>query len=265
MKLAALAMVLFVLPQDEKITLKFAPKQGDKVTRTAKSELKMVTEFEVRGMVQEIEFEHRTTEKLVTEYAAVAEGKVERKVYDFKESYEEKKAPPNPEQWDRTDKPVHGRKISVSVKDGKTVHEGAEGLPEKELKKIPLEERAARIFPKHPVAVGDSWEVKDEDVREFLESDAEIKSAKLKLKLSAIKEIEKRRCAVLTAALEMEGRGPQEVGLTVKLEGELVVWIERGYVLDFKGKGKVTMKGTNDQFAMSGEGTLSMEQSSKVE
>jgi len=51
----------------------------------------------------------------------------------------------------------------------------------------------------------------------------------------------------------------------VKLDADLVIWIERGYVLSMKGKGKVTMKGGNDQFTMNGEGPITVDIVQKVD
>jgi len=132
---------------------------------------------------------------------------------------------------------MHGRKITLSMKDGMLLREGADGLEEKQLKKLELADRTGLIFPKTPVAPGDSWVVEGEEVRRFLASDGDLKEAKIKVTLLEVKEIDGRRCAVLNALIELIG----------------------------KAKGTVAMKSENAQFKMSGEGPMILERTMKVE
>src|SRR6266850_2824108 len=259
MKLLALAIALFLVPQDEKITLKFNPKKGDKLIGTQKMELQLKIKTEIGDKIQEIEFEQRGSTKVVREFAEVADGQVTKMVFDCTESYEEKRQPPAMLEWTRTDDPLHGRKVTISIKDGQVVREGADGLAEKDLRKLDLKSPSSFIFPKQPVAVGDSWEVKGDAIRELLAAGEEIKEGKIKLKLTAVKEIDKRRCAVLSAALEATGKAEGEVEFTVKADLEVVIWIERGYMLSAKGRGKVNLKGENEQMSMTGEGPITIE------
>jgi hypothetical protein len=264
MKLLALAILLFLVPQDEKITLKFNPRKGDKLVKTQKLDLQLKFTIAMGDQEQEMEFEQRGNIKRTTEYAEVEDGKVTRLVIDCAEDYEEKKEPPTME-WRRTDKAMHGRKVTLFTKDGQLVREGADGLGEKDLKGLTLNNVEGRFFPDKPVAVGDTWEIKGDAVRDFLGSSEEIKDASLKSKLTSIKEIDKRRCAVINATLEMSGKAPNEIGFTGKMDVEIVVWIERGYLLSAKGKGKMTLKGENDQFSMSGEGPITIETTNKID
>lgn len=264
MKLLALALVLFLVPQDEKITLKFNPRKGDKLTGTSKMELQLKLSVEMGEQAQDMEFEQRGGSKKTIEYAEVENGKVTRMVIDTAEDYEEKKQPPTME-WNRTDNPMNGRKVTIFMKDGELVREGTDGLKEKDLKKLDLSQGEAKFFPDKPVAVGDSWEVKGDAVRDFINARDEIKEASLKVKLKEVKEIDKRRCAVMSSVLEMSGKGENEVAFSGKMDVEIVVWIERGYLLSAKGKGKVTLKGDGEQFKVSGEGPMTIETTVKVE
>src|SRR5688572_3421693 len=135
MKILALVVALFLLPQEGKIALKFNPKKGDKLNRTQKMEMQIKIKIEAGGGEQEMEVEHRGTEKTVIEYADVADGKPTKIVTDYVENYEESKSPPTME-WTRKDDELHGRKITVSMKDGKLVREGVVGLKEKQLEKL---------------------------------------------------------------------------------------------------------------------------------
>jgi hypothetical protein len=265
MKFLALALALFLVPQDEKITLKFSPKKGDKLTQSHKFEVQLKLKIEQGDEVHEIDFEQRGTTKTVREYADVADGKLTKLVLDCTESFKEVKQVPMQPDWNRTDEAMHGRKVTISLKDGQVVREGADGLSEKELKKLDLKTVEMGLLPKDPLAVGESWEVTGEGVRQFLDIEQEVKNAKLKLKLVSVKEIDKRRCAVLTGSLEASGTAENEVEFKITLDCDLVVWIERGYLLSVKGKGKVTLKGGGDQFSMSGDGTATLDVTNKVE
>src|SRR5688572_8833346 len=203
MKFLALALALFLIPQEEKVTFKFAPKQGDKVKRNRSIEFNLNIEVEAGDEIHEVKMDQKQVEKSTIEYAAVEDGKVTRKVFEFTENYEEKKQPPMMPDWQRTDRALHGRKVTAFLKDGQLAHEGGDGLAEKELAKLQLTDVMTAAFPKDPVAIGGGWELKDEDVRKFLEADQKVKKASLKFKLTAVKEIDKRKCAVLQSTLEL--------------------------------------------------------------
>lgn len=265
MRMLALAVVLLFAAQDEKVTLKFNPTKGDKFTKTEKMELQLKISVDAGGQTHELEIEQRATRKRTLEFGDVAEGQVTRLIVDCTEDFGEKKEPPTME-WTRTDNAMHGRKVTISTKDGQLVREGAEGLKESDLKKLDLKNSESSLFPTKPVAVGEEWEIKGEAAREFFGSDeGDIKDATIKLKVSSIKEIDKRRCAMLKGTLEAKGKGPEGADFTAKMDVEAVVWIERGYTLSAKGKGKVTLKNENDQYTMSGDGPITFEMTRKVE
>jgi hypothetical protein len=265
MRMFALAVVLLLAAQDEKVTLKFNPKKGDKFTKTEKMELQLKSSVDAGGQTQELEIEQRATRKRALEFGEVAEGQVTRLIVDCAEDLEEKKEPPTME-WSRTDNAMHGRKVTISTKDGQLVREGAEGLKEDDPKKLDLKSSESSLFPTRPVAIGEEWEVKGEAAREFFGSDeGEIKEATIKMKVSSIKEIDKRRCAMLKGTLEAKGKGAEGAEFAAKMEVEAVAWIERGYVLSAKGKGKITVKAEGDQYTMSGDGPITFEMTNKLE
>jgi hypothetical protein len=265
MRILAIALALLLARQDEKFTFKFAPKQGDKITRTKNVEFNMAIDVEAGGQTQSVEIEQRESAKLIVEYAGVEDGKVTKRVVDCVEAFEEKKQPPMME-WERTDKPLHGRKVTVTSKPGeKPVYEGADGLTESNLTKLREEDQMHRIFPTKPVAVGDTWELKDDEVKEFLETDQKLKKATLKAKFDSVKEIDKRRCAILKVTIDLTSTAPNDAEVGAKIEGDAIIWIERGMILEFKGKGKITLKGDSDEMSMTGEGKITLDFTSKVE
>src|SRR5258706_4489036 len=230
MPLLLLAFALALVPSQDKITLKFKPKEGDKLVKSERTEMSVQAKVVAGEQEQELQFEQKDSQKMTMEFAEVANGAVARSVLVWQTHLEEKKGPPTGE-WIKKEMPLQGRTITLSMKDGLLVRDGADGLDEKLIKKLDLADRSSRLFPKTPVAPGDTWEVEGEDVRKFLAADNDLKDAKVKVKLLEVKEIDGRRCAVLNTAMELAGKGKGEVDLTIKLDAEVIIWIERGYTL----------------------------------
>ena len=274
MKLLSLAVVLALsfapasakatAGGQDKITLKFNPKQGDKFVKTDLTEMSIKSKVVAQGQEQELQIDQKQTQKSKLEYVEVTGGAVTKAVLVCEEDLEERKGPPS-NQWDKKERSMHGRKVTMSMKDGALVREGAEGLDEKQLKKLDLFDRTSLIYPKTPVGPGDSWEVQGEDVRRFLGADGDLREAKIKLTLVEVKDIDGKRCAVLKAVLELVGKAKGDVDIATKLDADVIVWIERGYALSVKGKGIVTMKAENAQFSMKGEGPMTLEKTLKLE
>ncbi len=264
MKMIALALLLALVPLQDKVTLKFNPKKGDKLAKIERNEMSIKAKVTAGDQEQEIEFGQRDLQDAAWEYLEVADGAVTKSQIDCKEHSEEKKGPPTL-QWEKKQKPLHGRKVTLSLVDGKLVREGAEGLDEKTLRKLELADKSTYLFPKTPVAPGDTWEVTEEDARKFFAKDDDLREIKIKGKLLAVKEIEGRRCAVMNVVMDLRGKAPNGIDLAILLDAECVVWLERGYTLSVKGKGTVTMKAENPQFKMLGEGPVTLDIAVKVE
>lgn len=264
MKLLSIALLaLLAVPQD-KITFKFNPQKGDKLVKTEKTEMSIKAKVVAGDQEQAIEFEQKGSEKSTSEILEVAGGQVTKAVLTVQEDVEQKKGPPTGE-WEKVEKPLHGKKITLSMVDGKIVREGVEGLEAKVVNKLNLTDKTIHIFPKTPVGPGDSWEVKGDDVREFIGGDEDLKDGKIKVKFDSVKEIEGKRCAILKSAIEITGKAPGEIDMVIKLDADVVVWLDRGYALSVKGKGTLTMKAENAQFKLSGEGPMTLDIVTKVE
>jgi len=260
----AVALALALAPAQDKVTLKFAPKKGDKITKVEKSEMTIKAQITAGEQNQTLDFGQRENQVSTLELLDVAGGAVTKAVFTCKEDIEEKKGPQAPD-WEKTEKALHGKKITLSMTDGKLVREGADGLDAKVLKKIDLTDRTSRIFPKTPVGPGDAWEIGSDDVRAFLGSDDDFKDGKIKVTFLSVKDVDGRSCAILSAVMDLSGKAENDVALTVKLEAQVVVWIERGYALSVKGKGTIAMNASNDQFKMKGEGPMSLDITTTVE
>jgi hypothetical protein len=264
MKMLSVALLLALLPAQEKITLKFNPKKGDKLSRAEKVEMSIKAKVTLGEQEQEVTMDQKESQKATLELSDVAAGAVTRMVMTCSEHVEERKGPPN-QEWVKKEKGLHGRTITMTRKDGKIEREGADGLDDKTLAKLDLDDRTSRIFPKDPVAPGDTWELQGDDVRKFLGADNDLQQASIKVKLLSVKEIEGKKCAILNALMDLGGKAPGNVDLTMKLDAEVVVWIERGYALSVKAKGNIDMKADNPQFKMKGEGPMTLEILTKVE
>lgn len=264
MKLISAMLLLLVLTPQDKITLKFNPKKGDKLVRSEKMEMTITAKVTVGEQEQDVNMEQRETQKVNFEIGEVADGAVTRMVLAWSEHVEERKGPPNNE-WVKRPKALNGKTITLTRKDGKIEREGADGLDDKTLAKLDLEDRTSRLFPKGPVGPGDTWDLQGDDVRRFLGADNDLQQASVKMKLLSIKEIDGRKCAVLNALMDLGGKAPGNVDLSMKIDTEIVVWIERGYALSIKGKGDIEMKADNPQFKMKGSGPMTLDITSKPE
>jgi len=273
MKHLALALLVALLPpldlardkQEEKIALKFNPRKGDKLATAQKTEMSIKAKVTVASeQEQAVEMEQKETQKTTSEITEVADGAVTRMVLVVKEHLVEKKSPQT-QQASKKEKPLHGKTITLTLKDGKVERTGAEDVDEATLDRLDLNDRTSHIFPKGPVGVGDRWEAQGEQVRKFLAADQDLQTGNVKVQLLEVKTIDGRRCAVLNAVLGVAGKASGGTDLTIKLDCEIVVWIDRGYTLSVKGKGEIEMKTENDQYKMKGQGTVFLEILTRIE
>ena len=264
MKLLSLALLMALVPVQDKITFKSSPRKGDKISKTEKNEMFIKTKVTAGEKEQEIEFAQRGSQQSTTEILDVVDGAVTKSLFRCTEQIEEKKGPPTM-QWEKKEKALQGRTITTSLLDGKLVREGADGIPDKALRKVELSDKSALLFPKGPVAIGDSWDVPPADALKFFSADDDLREVKIKVKLLEVKDIDGRRCAVLNNLMEMSGKTGNGIDTMIKLDAESVIWLERGYTLSVKGKGTVTMKAENERFKMDGGGPVAMEIAVKVE
>jgi len=258
MKLAALILAPILLapcPQ-EKITLKSSPKAGDKLSSVEKMTMKFDLTVAAGGQTQKLSMEQKGSQKKTMEIQEVDGEKATKVFYHFEEDIEEKKEP-GQQELSRREKPLHGRKVTVRLKDGKTVCEGADDVPEEAKKPLRLEDSFAKTFPDRPIAVGETWDVTGDALKSLFE-DQKL-DGKFKAKLAEVKDFEGRRSAFLDVQIDMKGPGEAGAAITIVLKGTVVVWIERGYTLQAKLQGTMSMQAKNDQFEMSGEGPMTVD------
>lgn len=256
MRILSLAPALLLLasaPQ-EKLTLKWQPKAGDKMTSNRKLEMKADVTVSVGGQTQKVTQEHRETERKHVEFVDVKGNDVTKASFHVESSFIEMK-PPGSDDFNRSEKPLHGQKATALLKDGKLVFEGlGEGQEEEAKKELELEDDFSKSFPPKPVAIGESWEVTGEKLKDMFDN-AKL-DGKLTLKLAEVKEYQGRRCAFLDASMDLKGKDEGGLDMSLKLKGSIIVWIERGYTLQAKMDGTVTMSGKTDEVEFSGEGPM---------
>lgn len=269
--LAALALTLlaptFAVPapssalrapagKQDKVELKFQPQKGDKVTMVKKMTMSIKAKVKAGDQDQELEFGQRGFDKKIREVLDVKDGKIVKGSIHVVEDYEEAREPGS-EEFKRKDNPLHGKKITVTMKDGQPVFEGIEDPDAKMKKALRLDDEFSRTFPRKPVGVGESWTVSGKELQDVLED--EKADGKMTFKLTEVKDVDKRKCAVLDAAFEITGKTEEGIELTMKLTGEIVVRLDRGYTVTARMKGTVSMHLKNEQMEMTGDGPMTME------
>lgn len=251
----ALLIVVALLAQD-KVLLQYQPKVGDKLAVEEKMDAKIHLVVNSGGQKVELDVAQRETKKTVMDCQAVDGGQITKAAYKVEECYEEKKQP-GATEFEKEQKPAHGKTIVAERKDGKVTHTGADGLSEKDLRDYSLDDSFALGFPKAAVGVGESWDVPQETLRKMFHDPTA--DGKLSFTLKELKTIDGRKCAVLEAALKMKGQAEEGVEMTMDLKGPVVVWIERGYTLSAKLDGNMTLSGATGDAKMDGKGPMSVE------
>jgi hypothetical protein len=238
------------LAQD-KVELRFTPRAGDVLTLEAK--ISGSVKAKVDG--QDIDLSFRNSNKSHSTHLEVEGGKTVKKEIHIESDIEEQKGP-GAEEFTANPQPLHGKKITITLKEGKPVIEGADDVDEKQRKKLRLEEEMAYLLPKKAVGVGDSWEVTGDDLKAAMGHDEALGEGKISFTVKEIKEIDKRRCLVATATWDLSGTAEEGFKVFIKLEGEEIFWIERGVALSFKGTGTVKVSVPDSGFEGSGPVTV---------
>jgi hypothetical protein len=240
------------------VSLKSDPRKGDAIETASLFTMKMAIDVGEGAEKQTVEMQSKSTEKRTLHILEAADGKATKVLYDCREEIEEEKQP-GAEDWTRKEQPLHGRKVTVFMRDGALAYEGADELDPSQLKDLTLDDKNAHLFPKKPVAVGDRWDVSDEDAKAFIQADP-FDKARISMKLLEVKELDGHRCAVLGAKLELSGKDESDSNIVVKLEGKMVVRIDRGYLMSLSARGTMTITGNGYK----GEGPVTLEMTAKV-
>ncbi len=224
--LAALKRVREATRPKEPVELRFKPRVGDVLTSKARVDS---TTRSPRGPTGRSE--RQTT---VSTFLLVSNGKLVKKKVEVLEQVSEQKGE------GPVTSALQGRTLTVSMKDGRVHVEGADDVEERLVKMIKMDEDYVNWLPRQPVAVGDSWQI---DAGAFFNNvflrfaAADANKSAVTLTLREIREIDGRRCAVISETMDLKSKL-----LEIQGEGEMIVWIERGYVLSNKAQGVVKVR-----------------------
>lgn len=260
--LAALALCLFPPPAQEKITLKSQPRAGDRISSVEKMTMRIDISILAGGQTQKMAAEQKGSQKKTMEILEVQGDKVTRASFHFEEDVEEKRDPGR-DGMVRREKPLHGRKVTVRIEDGKAAYDPEEGLDAEAKNALRLEDNFAKTFPARPIAVGETWDVTGEALKSMFQDPK--MDGKLTARLAEVKDFQGRRSAFLDVRIDMKGEAEGGVTVTVALKGSVIVWIERGYTLQAKLEGTTSLAARNDQYEMKGEGPMTVDVQSTVD
>jgi hypothetical protein len=246
-------LLLVRQPQAEKVDIQFRPVQGDKL----ESHSTWTNTFRGKLGDEPIDTSSRGAQRLVSEYKSVDKGALVRKAVQVVDSYMEQQDV-RTHKYVRQDDAIHGRKVTVELKDGKEVRTGVDGVPEHEAKTISLVDPLTRLFPSGPKSVGDSWEISGEGLK-LIFAGGDFTEGSIVVSLRDVKAVDGRKCAYLATHYNVKGVAG---GITreLTLKGTLTVWIDRGYILAMSQSGRMTTTDAkpesghpNGQAAITGE------------
>jgi hypothetical protein len=241
--------------RQEKVKLEVRSVQGEKYLHESRESNQGDLVVSVAGM----EIPQQTKESEVRRYrdeVLAVDGILPSQVRrETKEWFEEKLAPGAAEP-EKIVKALQGKTITLKRDGAKTVYEGADGLPEAELKKNRLRpESIFKALPKEAVAVGHDWTVDEKMLLEDFAENADgqeglkILKASGKGKLEKIEEHKGKRCAVVLYTLEASGHLAAQEAIKVDLTMSARLWIsvDAGRPLSLRGEGLGKIAGEIEQ------------------
>lgn len=239
-----MATILCVLAaaaaMQERVTLKHQPKAGDSITLNATFTMSV----KVTQDGKELDYKAVNNRLATTEIAEVADGRTTKKIVEILSDTDEHCAEGRTE---KRENPLHGRKVTALRKNGKWTFECNDKVDAEALKKAGDEEKYTHLLPGREVAVGESWTLSGDKLKEAWGDGLE---GEMKMTLKELKDVDGKRCAVV--AVKWDVRSPKEADGTeksVKFEGELIATVDRGYVLSLMGSGPIVIKNGEKQVA----------------
>lgn len=249
-----LLLALLQDPSAPKIELKVRPVEGDVL------EVSDSWTHTFRGTLGEerMYLSTRGGRRLVVEMARVEGGKLTGKNVQVNDAYVEQQDVATG-KYIRKDDAIHGRKATITLKNGREERTGLEGVSEPEQKTLTLEDPLTRLFPAAAVRVGESWELAGDDLKKFFPA-GDFTEGRIVVTLRDVKEIDGKKCALLATNYDVSGKSADGVTRELRLLGTLTVWVDRGYVLAMTQTGRLKTSGAdpktnqpNGEAAVTGE------------
>lgn len=262
MNALAAALLLVLAAQEEKLTIKDTFQKGDKVVRRIESNLKAQLYVQEGNMEGRSELLMKFLDHRTLHIRDVADGKPTKVTHEIHQDSEEYKV--GDEDWKKEESPLTGKRITFALRAGYPTYEDAEGLPSQALAQLFVESDMHRLHPKRPVSVGDAWDVTAKDIRAILGDDFD--KGKINLKFTEIREVAGRRCAEMKVKMEFSGTfDVPNIDIRVKVDGEARVELDRGLLVNFRGRGTSRVHAKLGTLELAGAGSYTVELSSKVE
>lgn len=226
-------------PVPQKVELRVRPVQGDKLETFA------TWSHSFRGTLGEepVAFSTRGGQRLVIEMSGVEKGALTRKTVNVVDSYIETKDVQT-NKYIRKDDAVQGRTITISMAGGREQRTGGDGVPEPELKALAFVDPLTRLYPDKAVAVGDSWDISGDGLKQFFPG-GDFTDGRILVTLREVRDVDGRKCALLATKYDVSGKMPDGVSRQLELSGTLTVWIERGYILAMTQSGRLKTTGAD--------------------
>lgn len=143
------------------------------------------------------------------------------------------------------------KKVTISRSEkGSAVEEYPRGISARDLQQLQIRlDPITTSFPSAAMAPGDDWTLPEAGLRqEFLRQlpGFTIESAKGEAKLARVETWNKQRCAVVTAAVELEARSPMGPSVSIRTDATLWLNLERGIVVRVDAESRQTLGGSVD-------------------
>jgi hypothetical protein len=249
-------LLLLVVQQDPaaaKVEIRVRPVQGDRL------ETSDTWTHTFRGELGEepLSFSTRGGRRLVVDMSKVVDGRLTLKGVEVADSYIETQDVKTG-KYVRKDDALHGRKVTIGLRDGREERTGFEGVPDAEQKTLTIDDPLTRLFPDKAVAIGESWDLEGDELKKVF-TGGDFTEGRIVVSLRDVKEIDGRRCALLVTNYEVKGTSGV-MSRELSLKGTLTVWLDRGYILAMSQSGRMKTSGAdpksgqpNGEAAITGE------------
>ncbi len=247
MNLVLMLCCALLVQGDDKVTLKWQPKDGEKVatTQTMKVNLK------VSAAGQTMDMSMTSLTKASTEFGDVKDGVAGRRVVVFEQDTEEMT---QGGETNSREKATHGKTFKVVMKDGKPVIEGADELDDDEKGKLARGDVAFLLLPKNPVSKGESWELSADELRAFFEE--KNMKGKFAMTLSETREEGGRKVAAIAIVFDVSDDKATGQRMNMKGSGTMLVTLDRGLPVSLTATGPVLFTEGEGEEKVEGNGTL---------
>lgn len=254
-------MLALLALQEAPVEIRWKPVKGLAVEIRVSAECSLEGTFTINEEQTDFTMQLRRTREVVSTLVEVADGRVSRRRVDGKSDlFEHRMETGDP--WERAEWPLHGRTVTVALKDGARVYEGCEKLDERARDSLPLDDEEAALWPAKAVTKGDSWKVERAAWRgPWIEVPDR---ADLELTLADVREQDGVKVAVLAVKTKASGTGRNNAMFHLETEGQWMVRLSDGVVLRQSEKGTMRMTRSEQGVKIDAKGPVEIIRTSTV-